>query len=338
MQAAILAGGEGTRLRPLTYARPKALVPLLNRPMIAHLLDALPPAVDQVLVAASYRVADVKAFLSTHPTDVDVRVVVEQEPLGTGGALKNLEGMLEGRFLALNGDVISSLALEELLAFHERKRGLGALALWEVEDPRPFGIVDLADDGRIQRFREKPPLQDAFSRLINAGMYVLEPALLGLIPPGRPVSLEREVFPRALSRGLFGMPFEGYWADAGTREAFLHATRVLLERRGGSRGEGCVVDGAEVKEPVILGPGCALHGSSVGPFVVLGEGCRVEAAELRHAVLLDEATVEVGAGVEDSLVGTGATIGQDARLRECIVADGAAVEAGANLMRRRVGR
>ncbi len=339
MQAAILAGGEGTRLRPLTYTRPKALVPLLNRPMILHLLDALPPVVDQVLLAASYRIDDLTAYFASHRGEIDVRVVAEAEPLGTGGALKNLQGMLKGTFLALNGDVMSSLSLAKLLAFHEAKGGVGALALWEAEDPRAFGIVALGEDGRIQRFQEKPSLQEAFSRLVNAGMYVLEPEVLDLIPPGRPASLEREVFPRALGQGLYGMPFEGYWADAGTRQAFLHATQLLQERAGGTQGEGCVVDdGAQVVEPVTLGPRCALHGSSVGPFAVLGGGCQVGAAKLSQSVLLEGVTVEDGAVVEDSLIGADATIGRDAYLRECIVADATAVEAEAKLVRRRVGR
>lgn len=336
MQAAVLAGGQGTRLRPLTYGRPKALVPLLNRPMILHLLDALPPAVDQVLLAASYRIDDLEAYFDAHPLAVDVRIVAEEKPLGTGGALKNLEAWLEGTFLALNGDVVSSLSLERLLEFHRRTGGAGTLALWEVEDPRAFGIVGLGEDGRITRFREKPSLQDAFSHLVNAGMYVLEPALLDLIPGGRPVSLEREVFPRALKRGLHGMPFEGFWADAGTRESFLLATRLLQERDGGSRGEGCQVDGAKVVDPATLGRGCVLRGGTVGPYVALGEGCTLEAAEVRRSVLLEGVGLEDGAVVVDSLLGDDVTVEREALVRECIVGDGVTVEAGARLVRRRV--
>ncbi|MDX1534354.1 MAG: nucleotidyltransferase family protein, partial [Thermoplasmata archaeon] len=216
MQAVILAGGLGTRLRPITHTRPKALVPLLNRPMILHVLEALPAGVDEVIVAASYMVDALERFFDGRTEPRALSFVEEPEPLGTGGALRNLKGRLEGPFLALNGDVISSLDLEELVAEHAANGRIGTIALWEVDQPEAYGIVDVDGEGRIRRFLEKPGPDEVFSNWINAGAYVFEPVTLDRIPAGRPVSLEREIFPAILPEGLYGFPFEGYWSDAGT--------------------------------------------------------------------------------------------------------------------------
>lgn len=339
MQAVILAGGLGTRLRPLTYTRPKALVPLLNRPMILHLLGLLPEAVDRVVVAASFMVEALEAFFDAHPVDRAVTIVQEEEPLGTGGALKNVEGHLDGTFLALNGDVVTSLDLQALLAYHRTKGGVGTLALWEVEDPRAYGVVGVDGEGRVERFQEKPTPEEAVSRLANAGVYVLEPAVLDLIPTGRPVSLERETFPRAVEEGLYGMPFEGYWSDAGTLESYLAATRMLLGAQGGHLDESALVDReAGILDPIAVGAGTLLEGGIVGPFVSVGRRCRVTGAKLSNAVLLDGVTVGEGALVEESLVGAEVTIGPDCRLQGCIVGDGAVTEKGAKLVGVRVTR
>jgi mannose-1-phosphate guanylyltransferase len=339
MQAIILAGGLGTRLRPVTYSRPKALVPLLNRPMVLHIIDSLPKGVDHVIVAASYMIEALQEFFDTHILDVDVTIVDEEEPLGTGGALKNLEGMVDDSFLTINGDVISSLDAEALLAFHRKRGGIGTIALWEVENPEAFGIVALDEDFRIERFLEKPSRGEIFSKLINAGVYVLEEEILKLIPKGRAVSLEREVFPKAIEKGLYGMSFEGYWADAGTLENYLAATRLLMEREGSRLGKGTVVHTeAGLLDPVMTGPSCVLRGGIMGPHVCLGRGCDVDSAKIANSVLLDDVRVEEGVIIEDSLIGSGASIGANSRIQGCIVADGARVEKGSKVIGERVGR
>ncbi|MFQ6012539.1 MAG: sugar phosphate nucleotidyltransferase [Thermoplasmata archaeon] len=335
MQAVILAGGLGTRLRPITYARPKALVPLLNRPMVLHVLDALPPAVDEVLLAASYMIEALEAFFAARTGGPKVTLVEEREPLGTGGALRNLEGALHGTFIALNGDVISSVDLERLVAFHRARGGIGTLALWDVADPEAYGIVGVEEDGRIERFLEKPSPDAVFSHWINAGAYVFEEGILSMIPPGRPVSLEREVFPAVLPEGLYGLPFQGYWSDAGTLEQYLEATRLLLDRRGVAGGERQALD-TEVIPPVSIAPSAVVAGGTVGPYVSLGGGCRITGAHLSRSVLLDEVVVEAGAAVVDSLIGVGATIGKDALVRGCIIGDGASVRVGSQRVAERV--
>ncbi len=328
MQAVILAGGLGTRLRPLTRSRPKALVPLLNRPMILHALDALPAMVDEVIIAASYMVDALERFFSGRQEGRRITFVEEEEPLGTGGALRNLEGTLRGRFLALNVDVISSVKLEGLVATHEAKRGIGTLALWEVAQPEAYGIVDIDEAGRVHRFLEKPAPDEVFSHWINAGAYVFEEALLDRIPAGRPVSLEREIFPAVLSEGLYGLPFEGYWSDAGTLGQYLDAARMLLDRQTGSNVASEVQEG--VIPPVAIDPSAQVTGGSVGPYVTIGAGSRITDAHLSRSALLERVVVDEGAAVVDSLIGAGATIGKDALVRECIIGEGASVGVGSH--------
>ncbi len=338
MQAIILAGGLGTRLRPITYFRPKALVPLLNRPMVLHIVDGLPQAVDEIIIAASYMTEALEAFFDSHPLDMRVTIVDEEELLGTGGALKNLEGIIEGTFIALNGDVISSLGVEDLLAFHREMDGIGTIALREMENPEAYGIVGLGEDCRIERFLEKPSPDEVFSRLINAGVYVLEDEVLSLIPEGRTVSLEREVFPKALERGLYGMTFEGYWADAGTLDNYLAATRILLDELGTAVEGDCIIHSeASILDPVYFGPSIVLRGGLVGPYVGLGRACDLESAKIVNSVLLDGVKVEEGAVIEESLIGSKVTVGRDSRIHGCIVADGAHIVGGSELTGEQVG-
>jgi mannose-1-phosphate guanylyltransferase len=339
MQAVILAGGLGTRLRPVTYFRPKALVPLLNRPMVLHILASLPREVNHVVIAASYMIEALQEFFDTHSPEIDITIVDEEEPLGTGGALKNLEGFVEDTFLVVNGDIISSLKAEDIVAFHRKKGGIGTIALWEVENPEAFGIVALDQDGRVERFLEKPSRGEIFSKLINAGVYVLNEEVLELIPRGRAVSLEREVFPKAIERGLYGMSFQGYWADAGTLDNYLAATRILMDRKGSQLGKGSIVHAeAGILDPVMTGASCVLRGGIVGPYVCTGRSCDIASAKIAGSVLFDGVRVEEGVIIEDSLIGSDAAIGADSRIQGCIVADGARIGRGSKLIGERVGR
>ncbi len=339
MQAIILAGGLGTRLRPVTYFRPKALIPLLNKPMVLHIIEALPEVVDEVIIAASYMIEALEDFFDSHPPDVKVTIVDEEEPLGTGGALKNLEGLVNGTFLTVNGDVISSLLAEDFVTFHEKSGGIGTLALWKVENPEAYGIVGMNEEGRIDRFLEKPSRGEVFSKLANAGIYALEEEILSMIPDGRAVSLEREVFPRAIERGLYGMTFKGYWADAGTLENYLSATRILLDREGSAVGKGCVIHSeAGILDPVCMGTSTVLRGGFVGPYVGLGQACDLGSAKIANSVLFDGVRVKEGVIIEASLIGSEATIGRDSRIQNCIVADQAEIPKGSKLIGERVGR
>lgn len=312
MEAVILSGGFGTRLRPLTYGRPKPLLPVANKPMVQHILDALPEEVDKAVLAAGYMVEDIRAWAAGLDHRVELVIVDEDEPLGTGGAIKNVEAELTGEFLCFNGDVLSSAPLDKLIAARREAGALGALALWEVEDPSHFGVVAL-DGDRIERFVEKPPRDEAPSNLINAGTYCFDHAILDHIPAGRKVSIERETYPAVLEAGhtLLGIPFTGHWVDCGRPEVYLEAHRALLG------------------ETLALGDGARFEGEHEG-FVCLGDGASVEAgALLRDTVLLDGARVETGAHLEETILGARASVGKDARLIRTVVADDTSVPAGA---------
>lgn len=320
MEAIILSGGLGTRLRPLTYTRPKPLLPIANRPMLAHLLDRMPEAVDRAVLAAGYRIDDIREWVDANPHRVDVTVVEETEPLGTGGAIKNVAEEITGPFLCFNGDVISSAPLEEMIAKREEHDAMGVIALWEVDEPQHFGVVEL-DGEQITRFVEKPEPGEAPSSFVNAGTYCFSEDVLDHIEAGRKVSLEHEVFPALLAGGetLVGASFDGHWVDCGRPDVYLDAHEIVLE------GE------------TLVGEDAQLDGE-VDDWACLGDGARVEAgAQLSRTVLLEGAHVEAGAHLQDTVVGAGARVGKDARLTGTVVADGLTVDAGSELDGARVG-
>lgn len=335
MQAVLIAGGLGTRLRPLTFSRPKALIPLVNRPLVLHVLERLPAAVDEVLIAANYRTEQLRAFFANADVGRRVTVVREKRPLGTGGCLRNLADRLSGTFLAFNADVVSSLAVPELVAAHRRHRGIGTIALWEVEDPSAFGVVSLEGE-RIAEFVEKPPKGAAPSRWINAGAYVFEPEILAAIPADGPASLERDVFPKVIRKGLFGFRFSGYWSDVGTRESFLRATEILLRAHGGEVSRRAkVLPTAKLAKPVAVAADATVDGE-VGPVAVIGNGCVLSGARVSRSVLFDRASVGEGATVTGSLLGEGSIVGPRALVRDSVVGDGAVVDPEMELVDARV--
>src|SRR5579875_3552746 len=238
MQALILAGGEGTRLRPLTSTVPKPVVPLLDRPLIAYMLDWLARhGIDDVIMSCGFLATSVRNVLGDGSAyGLRLRFVEEPEPLGTAGALKLAEPLLAERFLMLNGDVLTDIDLTAQIAQHEQTGAQATLALVAVPDPTNYGLVMLADDRSVREFVEKPSSDDVSERggdghrnLISAGAYVLERSILELVPAGRMVSIEREVWPHLVGGGLYGYPAEGYWLDIGTPARYLQATFDILE-------------------------------------------------------------------------------------------------------------
>ncbi len=334
MQAVIIAGGLGTRLRPLTFNRPKALVPLLNRAQVLHILDRLPEAIDEVFVAVSYMYDRVRDFFSEVDLGRTVEVIEEKTPLGTGGAVKNVASRIEGTFTVYNGDVIDSLDFTRFLAFHRKREALATLALFEVPDPSAFGVVGM-DGSRITRFVEKPAPGDAPSRLINAGHYLFEPEVLEGIPAGREVSMEREVFPALTAEGLHGFPFAGYWSDAGTLEGYLAATRNLLANGGAAVHPGARLSNPRLDGAVLVPEGAEVSGG-LGPDVVLGSRCRVDSATVANSVLLDGASIEAGAVVRGSIIGEDSSVGPGATVEDSIVGDGVRVRKARRVVQERM--
>lgn len=304
MQAVMLVGGQGKRLRPLTNRLPKPLVPVMGKPLMMHVIDALPSEVDELIVPINYMREAMEEFIEDSKLPINITIVDEPEPKGTAGAVKNVEKMInkDDTFLVLNGDIISSADLSEFVAFHKEKGGVASITLWQVEDPEPFGIAQLDDRKKILKFQEKPKPQEAFSKLANAGAYALEPEVLDAIGPGF-VSMEREIFPKLLSSGMYGFEFEGYWTDCGTREGLIEAHFALMDQFGSYIAESANIYDTNLMRPFCIEPDCRIVNTQIGPGTYVGAG----------SVILDECTVI------RSLILPGSRIGRYCRLENCIV-------------------
>jgi mannose-1-phosphate guanylyltransferase len=331
VQAIVLVGGEGTRLRPLTETTPKPALTLVDRPFLAYMIEWLAGhGVSEVVLACGFLPQVLREVLSGEEerAGVSIRYLVEPEPLGTAGAIRfaadQLGDELDRTFLALNGDVLTDLDLSALVATHrsavpspaqagQRNSAVATIGLHPVEDSSAFGLVRTGEGGEVLEFLEKTG--EAVPGEVNAGMYVLERPVLDLIPSGDAVSIERDVFPRLAGEGLHGALLDGYWVDIGTPERYLDATWDILEGRVATRveanGPGVLVDsGAEVDPE-----------ATVGPRAVVGPSCRVAAgATVADSVLLAGSVVGKGARVESSILAPGAEVAADAVLRGMVAA------------------
>ena len=317
MQAVILAGGFGTRLRPLTSTCPKPLLPVANVPIIRRIIDKMPQDVDRVVLAVNYKLEHLRRYFAENPVPGrEVVLVEEKEPLGTAGAIKNVEDCVDGPFLVFNGDILDSLDVAAFRRAHQRHKGVGTLSLWEVSDPRHFGVMEMRGD-QILRFVEKPETKEqAPSNLANAGTYLLEPEIFDLIPAGVPTSIERETFPTLLASGrkLFGQPFSGFWVDCGRPETYLRSNEEVAKALG---------------TPILLGEGTANRGATFDDWAVVGRGCTLGGdVEIARSVLLDGVTVGGNVTIRDSIVGANCRIGDDAALVDCVLGEGVTVEKG----------
>ncbi len=321
MQALVLAGGEGTRLRPLTYTTPKPVMPLAGRPFLSFMLDWLNRhGVEEVILSCGFMSGEVRQVLGDIYNGMRLRYVVEEEPLGTGGPVRLAfdQGVLDQRLLVLNGDVLSDMDLTAELEAHGRTGARVTLALHPVEDTSSYGVVPLAADGQVEAFLEKteaPP-----TNLVNAGAYVVERDVVDeLIPSGRAVSLEREVFPELVGRGLYGHVAAGYWVDIGTPERYLEATWDLLAGRVASQLPERDETGSLVYE------NCLLAGAHIGPQSVLGRHCSVGTdARVERSVLHERVHVGADAAIIEAVLAARVRVGERAR-----VETGAMVGAGA---------
>lgn len=334
MQALILAGGEGTRLRPLTATVPKPVVPLVDRPFVAFMLDWLRRhGVDDVVISCGFMASGVRNVLGDGSAyGVRLRYVEEPRPLGTGGAIKFAEPLLDERVLVLNGDVLTDIDLTTQMAQHERTSARVTLALVAVDDPSAYGLVRRHPDGGVREFLEKPSPDQIDTNLVNAGAYVLERSVLDAIPAGRNVSVEREVFPTLVDNGLYGYESDGYWLDIGTPDRYLQATHDILDGavetsvpesfdgRNVAVAPGSVVEG-RVVGPALVGPGCTIaKGALVTGRTVLGRNVEIGAgAHVDGAVVLDGAVVGPHATVTEAIVGPGAQLGPHCRIGKGVV-------------------
>ena len=329
MQAVILVGGQGTRLRPLTSRIPKPIVTLVDRPFISFMLEWLRRhGVDDVVMSCGFLADSVREVLGDGTQlGIRLRFVEEPEPRGTAGALKLAGPMLQERFLMLNGDVLTDIDLSAQMEQHARTGARATLALVPVPDPAAYGLVTIREDRSVSDFIEKPSSENLPTNLISAGAYVLEREILELIPPDRNVSIEREVWPRLIGAGLYGYPSESYWLDIGTPERYMQGTFDIIEgnvatevtQRLGpgwlSLAEGAQIHG-RVIPPALIERGVSVAaGAHVGSLVVLGE----------------DVSIGEGTTVERSVVLAGTQIGPRCELRDCIVAAGCRVGAGTRI-------
>jgi len=321
MKALILAGGEGTRLRPLTYATPKSLLPICNRPFLEHQIRWMHGhGISEAMLLTGYLAEAFTPFVEAMAEqEITLEIVRELAPLGTAGAVRNVLDRLEGTTIVFNGDVLTDLDLGELIAFHRRRAAAVTLTLTNVDDAGPYGLVPLDPDGRVTAFLEKPaPDVASLGGSINAGTYVLEPAVMAGVPAGERWSFERQLFPSLVERGerVFGLASAAYWLDIGTPERYLRAHWDVLSGRTTASGMGRRVG------DVLLGDGAACDARVEGP-AVLGPGARAEAgATLERAVLLEGSLVEGGAVVRDTVVGPGGVIASGAHCEGRIVGPG----------------
>jgi len=306
MQALILSGGYGTRLRPLTYTRAKSLLPILNKPMIQYLIDSFPKEIDEVIVAANYKSEQLREYFEKCKLEKKIIINKESKPLGTGGAIKFAERFIKDSFVVMNSDIICSLDLKSMIEFHRERGAWVTISLWPVKEVSQFGVVGIQQDQRITKFVEKPLPSEAPSNLINAGVYVLEPEILDLMEEKKFISLEQEIFPKGLSssKPFFGYGFQGYWIDVGRADSYLKVNSLLLNRN---------------KLAYLAGKDCLVEGKVSGS--ALGNGVRVErGAEVEHSVVYDRTELGEGAVVKRSIIGEGCKI-EDSTLENCIVGD-----------------
>jgi NDP-sugar pyrophosphorylase family protein len=356
MRAVVLAGGEGARLRPLTEHTPKPMLPVGRRRCIDYALASLGRAgIDEVIVTTSY-MSDrlIRGLEEGGPGGGPcILFSIEREPLGTAGAVRKVREWLDSTFVVMSADVLADVDLGALVAFHRQRGAVATMALTRVPDPTEYGIVGLDDSSRIVRFMEKPKAGEVFSDLINAGIYVLEPAALDHVPPDAKFDFSKDLFPILLEggHGLYGSRIEGLWMDIGRPADLIAANQAVVLREGGA----VSIPGADVRGPVLVGDDVVVERGVVieGP-AMLGDGAQVRAgATVSRSVVHAGAVVGPGARVEDSvmmrassvsaraillrtILGEGARVGEEAHVAESVLGRGAHVPALGRLHGERV--
>jgi mannose-1-phosphate guanylyltransferase len=325
MQALILAGGKGTRLRPLTVYTPKPIVPICNRPFLLYQIDTLRRAgITDITLSLSYQPNKIEQLLgdgSDH--GVKLKYTVEPQPMGTAGAYKFAEDLIREPTVVFNGDILTDLDLKAVIREHTERNATATIVLTPVDNPSSYGLVETESDGRIKRFLEKPKAEEITCNTINAGTYILEPKALDFIPPGENYSFEYGLFPDLLKRGepfFAHVPTRTYWIDIGTPERYLQAHQDLLanrvarihikDRRGDSSDVATI---AEIDEQSMIGDDCQIKPGAQIINSVLGAGCFVEErARVENSVIWPHTRIGTTAQVYRAIAGRGCHIGRAA--------------------------
>lgn len=351
MKAVVMAGGEGTRLRPLTSMRPKPMVPVVNQPVMEHILGLVKHhGISEVVATLAFMPQVIEDYFGDGDEwGMEISYAVEETPLGTAGSVKNAAEALTDTFVVISGDALTDINLSEVIRFHREHGGVVTIALKRVPDPLEFGVVITDENGRVERFLEKPTWGQVFSDTINTGIYVVEPEVLDYIPEGRFFDFSSDLFPALMADGreIYGCVVDGYWADIGSLEGYVEVHRDILDGKAmiyvpGYKtkhdvwlGEESDVDPtAEVASKVVIGANTkVLAGAKIGPYTVVGDGCLIGAdAETEHAIIWSDSFIGTRAQVRGGVIGrsvdvrAGARVGQGAVIGdESVVGHGASV-------------
>ncbi len=330
MKAILLAGGKGTRLRPLTIHTPKPIVPIFDRPLLQFQLDLIKkvPEIDEVILSLNYQPRRIEEiFGDGSDTGLSLRYMVEPAPLGTGGGIKYAAGNTGDSVVVFNGDVLTEVDLAAVIALHRERRAKATIVLTPVENPSAYGLVETDASGNVLRFLEKPDPQQITCNTVNAGIYVLEPETFDRIPPDVSWSIERSYFPSLIERHetFVAYVYRGYWIDIGTPEKYMQVHRDIMDRRyhaapflNGSRS--CVSESARVEEGAVVEGPCFIDagavvkaGARVGPYTVVGRHCHIEEhASIERAIVWADTRVGQEAIVRNSVLGRSCHVGRSA--------------------------
>jgi len=323
MKAVILVGGEGTRLRPLTCNTTKAMVPILNKPLMEHLIRYLREhRIRDIILAMSYLPDHIQGYLGDGADlDVHLTYLTEEQPLGTAGAVKNAEAFLDEPFFVLNGDIITGIDLTEMMSRHRKIKPKMSIALTPVDNPAIYGVVETDAQGMVERFVEKPSWEQVTTNVINAGIYIFEPEVLNYIPPSTPSTFEHHLFPLLLKRGepILSYPSDTYWIDIGTPEKYLKLHHDVLSGQAPSLSSYFGKTNNEVQ----IGSNSTIHPSAEisGPVLIGEGGIIAKGAQIKGpAVLGPRCQVAEDALVEGAILWHDSKVGKKAILRNCIVA------------------
>jgi mannose-1-phosphate guanylyltransferase len=336
LKAVVLAGGFGTRLRPLSCTRPKLLFPICNKPLLDWTLERLAKSgTNEVVLAVNYMA---EAFIQHYGDSTrGMRLFHsrEEKPLGTAGPIKKSEELIghEEPFLVLNGDILTDFDYSKLLKKHTEKGATATIALHRVKDPSRYGIAELTEKNRVIRFVEKPPREKAPSNLANAGIYVLAPEIFDYIPSGRPVSIERDVFPKlANERKLYGYDFEDLWTDIGKPEDYLKANKLLFDAqiKKSQVGKNVRMNSAvEIKDSTVIGDRAVIgEKSRVGPYVAVGERTILgKEVHVQNSIIFPGVAISDFTSIKGALIGEEAIIGKHVKIGDrCMIGDHAVIQ------------
>ncbi len=334
MKAVILVGGQGTRLRPLTLDIPKPMLPMVNVPFFEHTLRHLASfGINEIILSSGYLGKQFENYFQDGKKfGVNLTHIIEEKPLGTCGAVKNVQNLLEDEpTVVLNGDILSNINISQLLDFHKTKKAKVTLTLYSVEDPTAFGLVSLNGDGKVSEFLEKPSFDQITTHWINAGIYIIEPEVLNYAPAGQNYSFERGLFPTLLKKNepICGFPFNDYWKDIGNPSNYLKAHHDILEGRMQLKAQGeeiktgvfvgknsKISDKATIFGPSIIGNDCVIEDNvMIFSYTTIGNNCHIKSsAKIYDSIIFDDTKVGENCVIKGSIAGRKVQIGEDVHI------------------------